>query len=63
LLRIVIEDNGQGFVTLEQTSNLLTSGKLGLAGIKGRVSLLGGKCEIRSNPGYGTSITVEIVTD
>jgi signal transduction histidine kinase len=63
MLKIAIEDNGQGFATLEGTSNLLTYGKLGLAGIKGRVSLLGGKCEIRSNPGYGTSITVEILTD
>ncbi len=49
-----IRDDGRGF-DLEQASN-----GLGLIGIKERVKMLGGKLEIHSSPGNGTTIEILI---
>jgi signal transduction histidine kinase len=56
----LIQDDGQGFDVahiLDQED--LPSGT-GLLGIRERVTLLGGKFNVRSRPGQGTQLTVEI---
>jgi signal transduction histidine kinase len=55
-VRSIIEDDGRGF-DLAQT---MTDGHLGLYGIEERISLLGGRMTIESEPGHGTSIFVEL---
>jgi two-component system, NarL family, sensor kinase len=50
-----MEDNGLGF----DVEKCLNKG-LGLQNINYRVTLLGGKCQIDSHPGRGTSISIEL---
>jgi signal transduction histidine kinase len=59
MLRISVEDNGQGFRTV------LVEGDgerehLGLVGMRERAELLNGKWAIHSQPGEGTHVTLEL---
>ncbi len=56
-VRVRVEDDGVGFRVGEV---LADSRGLGLRGIKDRVELLGGRLELRSAPGRGTVIAVEL---
>lgn len=55
VVRIVIRDWGVGF-----DPKNVQRGCYGLAGIRQRARLLGGKCRIRSYPGKGTCVAVEL---
>jgi PAS domain S-box-containing protein len=57
--RITVSDNGKGFELAEQVGDLAKHGKLGLAGMQERVQLMGGTLEVKSQPGKGTTITIE----
>lgn len=54
-LRIVIRDWGVGFDPKDVQEN-----RFGLEGIRERARLLGGRCRIRSAPGEGTAVIVEV---
>ena len=54
-LRIEIRDWGVGFDPKRAQEN-----RFGLEGIRERARLLGGKCSIKSKPGEGTTIIVEL---
>jgi signal transduction histidine kinase len=54
-VRIEIQDWGIGFDVKATPEN-----RFGLEGIRQRVRLLGGMCSVRSTPGKGTSVTVEL---
>jgi PAS domain S-box-containing protein len=56
-LRVSVEDDGIGFDTESVTKR--RSG-IGLAGIRNRVELLAGKLIIRSQPGRGTTISIDL---
>jgi len=58
--RITVSDNGKGFNLPEKMGDLPRDGKLGLAGMEERARLLGGVLTIQSQPGKGTSISIEI---
>lgn len=53
-LRLKIHDNGVGF-----TPAPADGARLGLEGIRKRVSILGGRIEIESAPGAGTTLDIE----
>ncbi len=53
-LHLAIEDNGPGFDPMGLSS------RLGLAGMRERMSLVGGKLEIESSPGAGATIIARI---
>jgi PAS domain S-box-containing protein len=55
-----IEDNGTGFDVKKTLSSQETNRGLGLLGIKERVSLVQGKVTIKSEPGQGSIIRLEI---
>lgn len=57
-VRLVVADNGVGFVVGEQPSGDRRS--FGLVGIKERAELLGGSCELKSAPGQGTCLAVTV---
>lgn len=59
-IRVAISDNGTGFSLPENLSALPQIGKLGLTGMQERAQLLGGTFNIKSEPGKGTVITVEV---
>ena len=53
-VRVVIEDDGRGFDPTAPTE------RLGLAGIRERVELLGGRLRIESAPGAGAAVVVDL---
>jgi signal transduction histidine kinase len=54
-VRTVIEDDGNGFAVAG-----VREGALGLVGMRERVLLLGGRFEVDSSPGAGTTLLVEL---
>jgi PAS domain S-box-containing protein len=57
--RITVSDNGKGFQVPEKMSDLAKQDKLGLAGMQERAQLVGGTLSVQSQPGKGTTVTVE----
>ena len=57
---VAIADNGKGFPIPQRVSDLAAGGKLGLAGMQERAQLIGGHVALKSDPGHGTVITVEV---
>lgn len=57
--RVTIRDNGKGF-DLAQVPAFVPAGKIGLAGLQERASLLKGKLAVDSKQGEGTTVTLEI---
>jgi len=61
-IRVIIEDDGKGF-DADRLLEDARSGKgrsFGLLGMQERIALLDGKLEVKSDPGKGTTITIEI---
>jgi signal transduction histidine kinase len=57
-VRLKVRDDGRGFDVSGQLA--LGGGRLGLLGMRERVGQIGGHLSIRSEPGSGTEITVEV---
>ena len=59
-VRLSVHDNGQGF----EPNGLMAAngGHFGLIGMRERAKQIGGKIEIRSRPGAGTEVVLEIAT-
>jgi len=57
---LTITDNGKGFEQPEKIEDLAGGGKLGLAGMQERAQLIGGRLMLQSEPGKGTTVTVEV---
>jgi PAS domain S-box-containing protein len=57
-VRIVVGDQGAGFVAADAQSNAQVHGGLGLFAIRERMESLGGRLDIVSGPGQGTAITL-----
>ncbi len=55
-----VTDNGKGFVVPERVENLAPAGKLGLVGMQERAQLIGARLQVQSQPGKGTSVTIEL---
>jgi signal transduction histidine kinase len=53
-VRTVVEDNGKGFDEAR-----VREGALGLVGMRERVGLLGGRLEVETSPGAGTTVVAE----
>jgi two-component system sensor histidine kinase DegS len=58
--RITISDNGRGFKLPRSMGDLAKDGKLGLAGMEERARLIGGVLTAESQPGKGTSLSIEL---
>ncbi|MCA9838820.1 MAG: PAS domain S-box protein [Trueperaceae bacterium] len=56
-IQLVIEDDGQGF----ELDNVVSSEHVGLAGMRERIELAGGKLLIESSPGKGTTISARFM--
>jgi signal transduction histidine kinase len=56
---LIVEDDGRGFI--QATENTAAdAGRLGLLGIRERLSLVGGSLEIETTPGKGTTLFARI---
>jgi signal transduction histidine kinase len=51
----VIEDDGRGFSSGDSDED-----GLGLLGMRERISLVGGRLEVESSPGSGTTLSIEV---
>lgn len=61
-LTVTVQDNGRGFDT-GGVAELAGAGKLGLLGMRERAELLGGRLDVHSSPGRGTTVTVTLPLD
>jgi two-component system sensor histidine kinase DegS len=57
---LTIKDEGKGFRLPERIEDLAVAGKLGLTGMQERAQLIGGRLGIKSAPGKGTTVTLEV---
>jgi len=60
VIRLLVSDEGGGFVPKGTASTNGRGEKVGLSGMRERVSLLGGRFELHSEPGRGTTIMAEV---
>ncbi len=58
-LRISVRDDGRGFDVAAATREAIARGSLGLLGMQERVGLAGGRLNVSSRPGAGTTIVAE----
>ncbi|HEY6864055.1 MAG TPA: response regulator [Burkholderiales bacterium] len=58
-LRVSVRDDGRGFDVAEATREAIARGSLGLLGMQERVGLAGGRLNVSSRPGEGTTIVAE----
>jgi len=59
-IKMTIADNGIGFSVARLTDDLARQGKLGVLGMEERARLIGGDLEIKSEPGIGTTVILEV---
>ena len=59
-IRVEVHDDGKGFVVPLNTSELPGKGHFGLLGLHERAELINAKLEIKSDPGKGTSVLIQI---
>ena len=62
LVRVIVRDDGVGFVPEQLRLKADAASGFGLFSLRERLALLGGRLEIDSRPGDGTSITLEVST-
>ncbi len=62
-LHLEIRDNGQGFVPPKTWMDFARQGHLGILGIAERAEAIGGRLEVLSSPGAGTTIRVQVALD
>jgi|WetSurMetagenome_2_1015567.scaffolds.fasta_scaffold37431_2 PAS domain S-box-containing protein len=58
-VKLIISDNGKGF-DLEKKDRHIGKGSLGLVGMRERAHLIGASLAIKSKPGHGTVISVDL---
>jgi two-component system sensor histidine kinase DegS len=56
----IIQDNGKGFELPNNIDDFAGVSKLGLVGMQERAQLIGGKLALQSEPGKGTTVTIEV---
>lgn len=60
MLRLSVEDDGDGFAHPASLDALVASGHLGLAGLFERARLIGATLELHTAPGDGTVVMIEV---
>jgi two-component system, chemotaxis family, sensor kinase Cph1 len=57
-VRLIVEDNGRGFARDDHATHAFGMKHLGLLGVRERLALVGGRLEVESAPGDGTTVYV-----
>ncbi|MBA7652050.1 hypothetical protein ES703_59879 [subsurface metagenome] len=60
-VKIVVNDNGKGFILNKTAGDLAAEGKLGIIGMQQRAKFLNANFGIYSQPSKGTSVSITIV--
>ncbi|MBS0276545.1 MAG: GAF domain-containing protein [Proteobacteria bacterium] len=59
-VRMIVEDDGKGFVWADATGTIIPSDRLGLLGARERLALVGGSLEVETSPGAGTTLLIHV---
>jgi len=59
-VRLRVTDDGRGFIPEESPKSSGPGERVGLSGMRERLSLLGGRFELLSKPGAGTTLKAEV---
>jgi light-regulated signal transduction histidine kinase (bacteriophytochrome) len=59
-VRLIVEDDGKGFVWESAGKPAAPSSRLGLLGVRERLALVGGALEVESSPGEGTTLLIHV---
>jgi signal transduction histidine kinase len=59
-LRMTVTDDGQGIPNSTDLRRFVAEGHFGLAGMRERAAMIGGRLDIQSAPDYGTAVILEI---
>jgi signal transduction histidine kinase len=59
-LRLTITDDGQGISGGIESAGFVAGGHYGIAGMRERAAMIGGKLDLQSSVGYGTVVILEI---
>ena len=62
-VRLIVEDDGQGFDVEGTLRRTRDARRLGLAGMRERAALVGGTLTVESTPGTGTTVYVRVALD
>ena len=62
-MHVRVKDNGKGFDILDVTKNKKLGSGFGLLNMRERAELIGGKLDIKSAPGEGTEMLMEVNLD
>jgi signal transduction histidine kinase len=62
MLRLIVSDDGVGFVLPDQPRDLTQEGHFGLLGMQERAAQLGGMLHVDTAPGQGTRVTAHLIT-
>lgn len=60
-VRLMVRDNGAGFIPNERPADLSSARGLGLRGMRERAELIGGTLAVSSTPGKGTTVEVSVL--
>jgi signal transduction histidine kinase len=60
IIRLDVADDGAGFDLAALEARGAAGDRVGVAGMRERLALLGGRCQVQSRPGGGTSVVAEI---
>jgi signal transduction histidine kinase len=59
-LRLTVTDDGRGIVGDTEAGRFVAQGHFGLAGMRERAAMIGGKLEVQTAPDYGTVVVLEV---
>ena len=59
-LRMTVTDDGKGIVGGSDMGRFVAEGHYGLAGMRERAAMIGGRLEVQSAPDYGTVVVLEL---
>jgi light-regulated signal transduction histidine kinase (bacteriophytochrome) len=59
-VRLIIEDDGKGFIWDEAGRAAGPADRLGLIGVRERLALVGGSLEVETSPGAGTTLLIHV---
>jgi signal transduction histidine kinase len=59
-LRLTVTDDGQGIAGTLESANFVAQGHFGVAGMRERAAMIGGKLDVQTSVGYGTVVILEL---
>jgi signal transduction histidine kinase len=59
-LRLTITDDGRGVVDGVEPARFVAQGHVGLAGMRERAAMIGGRLDVQTAPDYGTVVILEL---